>query len=180
MAHGALRGDERRVGRRHARGNQAEAARARRKKSRREAEERIIRIRSRHLRAPDRSALRRGAALGGCDYRSRAHARCVDLGARSCRPESGDSRIQNRSPSDVKVSLRSRFLLLGSALAPIPVAIVCFQFWQSKRVAQEAGGVVLDFHPAYLFTAMFLVGIACFVGALISLLSDSIRAKRTK
>ncbi len=104
VAHSALRGDERRRRGQHARRDQIEAARARREKSRREAEERIIRIRSRHLRASDRSAICRRAPLGGCDYRSRAHARCVDLGAGIRRAQSRNPGLQDWCFADMKRS----------------------------------------------------------------------------
>jgi hypothetical protein len=78
------------------------------------------------------------------------------------------------------ISHRSRFLLLGSGLAPLAAAIVRFQYWRLQREAGAGGGFVLDFHPAYIFTAMALVGITCFVGVLISLLLDYVHTKKTK
>ena len=48
----------------------------------------LLRIGSRYLRAPDRSALRRRAPVGGRDHRSGAHARSADRSARIRRAQS--------------------------------------------------------------------------------------------
>lgn len=78
------------------------------------------------------------------------------------------------------LSRRSLLLLLGSTLAPISIGIASFQYRQAQHEAKAGGGFLLDFYPAHIFTAMLVLGIACFVSALISLLLDYLRAQGMK
>jgi len=80
----------------------------------------------------------------------------------------------------VTPSRRSWLLFSGSILAPISLGIVSFQYGQAQRAARAGGGFLLDFYPAHIFTAMVVAGIACFVGALISLLLDYVRTEKNK
>ena len=59
-----------------------------------------LRIHALDIRAPDRSALRRRAPVGGRHHRSRAHARRADRRSGSRRAQSRSPRIQNRSPAN--------------------------------------------------------------------------------
>ena len=65
---------------------------------------RVAGIGARDLRGADRSALCRGAAVGGRDYRSGANARGPDLGAGSRCAESRRARIQDRRAADVDLA----------------------------------------------------------------------------
>ena len=71
------------------------------KKLREKEKKELLRIGARHLRTANRPALRRRAAMGGRDHRSRAHARSADLGS-GCRcAESGSPRVQNRRSANL-------------------------------------------------------------------------------
>jgi hypothetical protein len=77
-------------------------------------------------------------------------------------------------------SRRSLLLLLGSTLAPISIGIASFQYRQAQYEARAGGGDFLDFYPARIFPAMIVAGIACFAGALISLVFDYLRSRKVK
>lgn len=76
------------------------------------------------------------------------------------------------------ISRRSRLLFLGSTLAPISILIVELMYRHAKEIAHQKGATLLTYHPGFLFTAMALVGATCFIGALISTASDSLRARK--
>jgi hypothetical protein len=78
----------------------------------------------------------------------------------------------------VTISRRSCFLFLRATFAPIAILLVGFMYRHEKQVAQEKGQFFLPYHPGPWFTAMALMGVAIFVGALISISSDFWRTRR--
>src|SRR6266850_503531 len=184
LAHCAVRLYERRLRSQHARQNQTEATRARRQKSRRKTEKGIVRFRPRHLRTPNRSAVRRRPPLGRRHHRSRPHARRLDLGSRSRRAQSRNPRVQDRSSANVSFSLRrstSRRTRIFFIILVTPLLIwmlnlvcaICFDLlgvlsspW-AERICGHGG-----FLPAILFPVLRVLALFSAVAIPFSLFRD--------
>ena len=100
------------------------------------AKKRIVRIRPRHLRTPNRSALRRRAPLGRRHHRSRPHPRRLDLGPRSRRAKSRHPRIQNRSSANVMSRRYKSGSQSDASLAPLGLGFAFLADWLHPEVAE--------------------------------------------
>ncbi len=63
-------------------------------------------------------------------------------------------------------------------LAPISILMVELTYRHAKEVAHGIGATLLTYHTGFLFTAMVVIGVACFVAALLSMTSDFLRARK--
>ena len=116
LAHGALHGDERRGGGRHAGGDQGEADGARGQDGGRGGAQGAVRFDLRHVHGADEAAVWSGAAVDRQDHRPGTDARGAGMGAGGGAVQSGGGEIQRGDFADVgalnryeKTKARARF-----------------------------------------------------------------------
>jgi hypothetical protein len=80
----------------------------------------------------------------------------------------------------VTISTRSRLLLLWSTLAPITVVALRLTSLQDRRVIRVRAEALLPFDPGLLPDLVFMLGVLCFIGFLISILTDYFHARRRR